>query len=62
MAGMQCLQNESLLFTNWLVNNQFGEVPHGFERAREKKVVWIYSDFSILKTMLSIRLPDLNCA
>lgn len=61
MAGMQCLQNENLLLTNWLGHNQFGKAQHVYERPREKKVVWIYSDSSILKTMLSIRLPDLNC-
>jgi hypothetical protein len=60
MTGMQYLPNGHLLLTNWLGHNQFGKAPHAFEITREKKVVWIYNDFTILKTMSSIQLLDLN--
>jgi len=60
MAGMQCLPNGNLLLTNWLGNNQFGKAPHAFEITRDKKIVWVYSDTTFLKTMSSIELLDLN--
>ena len=60
MTGMQYLPNGNLLLTNWLGHNQFGKAPHAFEITRDKKVVWIYNDFTILKTMSSIQLLDLN--
>jgi hypothetical protein len=58
MSGMQCLPNGNLLLTNWLGHNQFGKAPHAFEITREKKVVWVYNDFTILKTMSSVQLLD----
>jgi hypothetical protein len=58
MTGMQCLSNGNLVLTNWLGHNQFGKAPHAFEITREKKVVWVYDDFTILKTMSSIQLFD----
>jgi len=58
MAGMQKLSNGNLLLTNWLGHNQFGKAPHAFEITRDKKVVWVYTDFSFLKTMSSIQLFD----
>jgi len=60
MTGMQSLPNGNLLLTNWLGHNQFGKAPHAFEITRGKKVVWFYNDFTILKTMSSIQLLDLN--
>ena len=60
MAGMQCLPNGNLLLTNWLGHNQFGKAPHAFEITRDKKVLWVYSDTTILKTMSSIQLLKLN--
>jgi hypothetical protein len=60
MAGMQCLPNGNLLLTNWLGHNQFGKAPHAFEITRDKKVVWVYSDTTFLKTMSSIQLLNLN--
>jgi len=60
MTGMQRLPNGNLLLTNWLGHNQFGKAPHAFEITRGKKVVWVYNDFTILKTMSSIQLLDLN--
>jgi hypothetical protein len=60
MTGMQILPNGNLILTNWLGHNQFGKAPHAFEITRGKKVVWIYNDFSILKTMSSIQLLDQN--
>jgi len=60
MTGMQCLPNGNLLLTNWLGHNQFGKAPHAFEITRDKKVVWVYNDFTILKTMSSIQLLDLD--
>lgn len=59
MTGMQCLPNGNLVLTNWLGHNQFGKAPHAFEITRDKKVVWIYNDNSILKTMSSIQLLDI---
>ncbi len=58
MTGMQCLPNGDLVLTNWLGHNQFGKAPHAFEITRNKKVVWIYEDDSVLKTMSSIQLLD----
>ena len=58
MTGMQCLSNGNLVLTNWLGHNQFGKAPHAFEITRGKKVVWVYNDFTILKTMSSIQLLD----
>jgi hypothetical protein len=58
MTGMQCLPNGNLVLTNWLGHNQFGKAPHAFEITRDKKVVWIYNDDSVLKTMSSIQLLD----
>jgi hypothetical protein len=59
MTGMQCLPNENLVLTNWLGHNQFGKAPHAFEITRDKKVVWVYDDNSVLKTMSSIQLLDI---
>jgi hypothetical protein len=58
MTGMEILPNGNLVLTNWLGHNQFGKAPHAFEITREKKVVWVYKDQSILKTMSSIQLLD----
>jgi len=58
MTGMQCLPNGNLVLTNWLGHNNFGKAPHAFEITRDKKVVWLYNDNSILKTMSSIQLLD----
>jgi hypothetical protein len=58
MTGMQSLPDGDLVLTNWLGHNQFGKAPHAFEIARSKKVVWIYKDDSIVKTMSSIELLD----
>lgn len=60
MSGMQCLPNGNLLVTNWLGHNQFGKAPHAIEITRDKKVVWVYNDYSFLKTMSSIQLLDLK--
>ena len=60
MTGMQYLPNGNLLLTNWLGHGQFGKAPHAFEITRDKKVIWVYSDTSILKTMSSIQLLDFN--
>ncbi|MGA7723463.1 MAG: hypothetical protein WCA84_20025 [Ignavibacteriaceae bacterium] len=58
MTGMQYLPNGNLVLTNWLGHNQFGKAPHVFEITRNKKVVWVYSDNSVLKTISSIQLLD----
>jgi|WetSurMetagenome_2_1015567.scaffolds.fasta_scaffold02260_3 hypothetical protein len=58
MTGMQSLQNGNLLLTNWLGHDQFGKSPHAFEISRNKKVVWVFDDHSIIKTMSSIQLLD----
>lgn len=58
MTGMHCLSNGNLVLTNWLGHNQFGKAPHAFEITREKKIVWVYNDFTILRTMSSIQLLD----
>lgn len=60
MAGMQYLSNGNLLLTNWVGHNQFGKAPHAFEVTPDKKVVWVYSDTTFLKTMSSIQLLNLN--
>jgi len=58
MTGMEILPNGNLVLTNWLGHNQFGKAPHAFEITRDKRVVWVYNDQSILKTMSSIQLLD----
>jgi Arylsulfotransferase (ASST) len=60
MTGMQYLPNGNLLLTNWLGHNQFGKAPHAFEITHDKKVVWVFNDHTLLKTMSSIQLLDLN--
>jgi hypothetical protein len=56
LAGMQVLPNGNMVFTNWLGHNQFGTAPHAFEVTREKKVIWIFNDHTVLRTMSSIQL------
>jgi len=58
MTGMEILPNGNRVFTNWLGHNQFGTAPHAFEITSDKKVVWIYSDHSLLKTMSNIQVLD----
>jgi hypothetical protein len=58
MTGMEILPNGNRVFTNWLGHNQFGKAPHAFEINPDKKVVWIYDDHSILKTMSNIQVLD----
>ena len=35
-----------------------GKVTHAFEITRDKKLVWIYDDQSVLKTMSNIQILD----
>jgi len=58
MTGMEILPNGNRVFTNWLGHNQFGKAPHAFEITPDKKVVWIYQDHSLLKTMSNIQILD----
>jgi hypothetical protein len=58
MTGMEVLPNGNIVLTNWLGHNHFGEAPHAFEITREKKIVWVYNDHNILKTMSNIQLLD----
>jgi outer membrane protein assembly factor BamB len=58
MTGMEVLPNGHLVFTNWLGHNQFGKSVHAFEITRDKKVVWVYKDHSLVKTMSSIQILD----
>ncbi len=58
MTGMEILPNGNMVFTNWLGHNQFGTAPHAFEITRDKKVVWMYDDHSLLKTMSNIQVLD----
>jgi hypothetical protein len=60
MTGMQYLPNGDMVLTNWLGHDQFGKAPHAFEITRDKKVIWVYKDDSILKTMSSIQLLDVE--
>jgi hypothetical protein len=58
MTGMEILPNGNRVFTNWLGHNQFGKAPHAFEITPDKKVVWIYDDHSLLKTISNIQVLD----
>ena len=58
MTGMEILPNGNLVFTNWVGHNPQGKVTHAFEITRDKKLVWIYDDQAILKTMSSIQILD----
>ncbi len=58
MTGLEILPNGNLVLTNWLGHNQFGKSSHAFEITRNKKVVWMYNDHSILKTMSNIQILD----
>lgn len=60
MTGMEILPNGNLVFTNWVGHQPDGKVIHAFEITRGKKIVWIYDDQSILKTMSSIQILDYN--
>jgi hypothetical protein len=56
MTGMEVLPNGNLVFTNWIGHGQLGNGTHAFEVTRNKQLVWIYDDHSILKTMSSIQI------
>ncbi len=58
MTGMEILPNGNLVFTNWVGHHPEGKVTHAFEITRDKKLVWVYDDQSILKTMSSIQILD----
>jgi hypothetical protein len=58
MTGMEILPNGNLVFTNWVGHNPEGKITHAFELTHEKKMVWIYDDRSILKTMSNIQILD----
>ena len=58
MTGMEVLPDGNLVFTNWLGHNQFGKAPHAFEITRDKKVLWVFDDHTMLKTMSSIQILD----
>lgn len=58
MTGMEILPNGNLVFTNWVGHRPGGKVTHAFEITRNKQVVWIYDDQSILKTMSNIQVLD----
>lgn len=58
MTGMEILPNGNLVFTNWIGHNPQGKVTHAFEITRDKKLLWIYNDQSLLKTMSSIQILD----
>ena len=58
MTGMEILPNGNLVCTNWVGHHPEGKVTHAFEITRDKKVVWEYSDQSVLKTMSSIQILD----
>lgn len=60
MTGMEILPNGNLVFTNWVGHQPDGKVIHAFEITRGKKIVWIYDNQSILKTMSSIQILDSN--
>jgi hypothetical protein len=60
MAGMEILPNGNLVFTNWVGHNPEGKIIHAFEITRNKKIVWIYDDQTVLKTMSSIQILDTN--
>jgi len=46
------------VMTNWLGHNQFGKAPHAIEVTSDKKVVWVFNDFSFIQTLSSIQLID----
>jgi outer membrane protein assembly factor BamB len=58
MTGLQRLPNGNTVMTNWLGHNQFGKAPHAIEVTPDKKVVWIFNDFSFVQTLSSIQLID----
>jgi len=60
MSGMEVLPNGNLVFTNWIGHGQLGLGTHAFEVTRDKKLIWIYNDHSILKTMSNIQLLNSN--
>jgi hypothetical protein len=60
MAGMEILPNGNLVLTNWVGHNPGGKITHAFEITRNKKIVWIYDDQSVLKTMSNIQFLDTN--
>ena len=58
MSGMEILPNGNLVFTNWVGHHPEGKVTHAFEITHDKKLIWIYDDQSILKTMSNIQILD----
>jgi hypothetical protein len=58
MTGIEILPDGNLVCTNWVGHHPEGKVTHAFEITRDKKLVWVYSDQSVLKTMSSILILD----
>lgn len=58
MTGLEILPNGNLVCTNWVGHHPEGKVIHAFEISRDKKLVWVYNDQSVLKTMSNIQLLD----
>jgi hypothetical protein len=56
-SSIQQLKNGNLLIGNFL-RGQEGRGAHAFEVTREKRVVWKYSDHSLVKSLTTVRLLD----
>jgi len=56
-ASIQVLKNGNLLVGNFL-RGQEGKGAHAFEVTREKKVVWTYSDHSLVQSLTTVRVLD----
>jgi lauroyl/myristoyl acyltransferase len=40
---------------NWLGHDKFGQAPHIIEVTRDKKVVWVFTDEKVMKTVSSVQ-------
>lgn len=58
MTGMEYLPNGNLVLTNWVGHDDAGNPPLAFEITHDKRVLWTYSDRSIVKTISSIQLLE----
>ncbi len=58
IAGIQRLSNGNTILCNWLGHGNLGKSPHLIEVTPDKKVVWIFSDHNIIRTISTVHVMD----
>ena len=57
VSSIQQLKNGNVLVGNFL-RGQEGKGAHAFEVTRDKKVVWSWTDHSIIRSLTTVRVLD----